>query len=72
MILFNNIMMKMSDIYVSIIRYIFKDNNINRCRESIQRSMLPLPVFNDISIYTYQKNIAVVSVRRWCIYNPYI
>ena len=58
-----------SDIDVSITECNLQDINIHWWRVNIQRSMLTLPVFNDISIYTYQKNkISDIYVKKLCIY----
>ena len=51
---FKNIMMKSSDIYVRLTGCIFPEIRINRRSENSQHYMLDLPVFNEISIYTYK------------------
>ena len=50
-------MMKIADIYVSISEYLLRDIDFNWWRGNIQLSMLDLPVFNDILIYTYYHEI---------------
>ena len=58
-ILFNNIMKKITNIYVIITGYYIKEINIHQCRKSIHYYMLDLPVFNNISIYKYHRVILV-------------
>ena len=53
-ILFNNIMMEVSDIYVRITGYLFQDINMHWWKEHIQHSMLAITVLDHIPIYTYQ------------------
>ena len=52
-ILFNNNMMKISYIYISIVGYLLQVINIRQCREHISPSMLDHPDFNYIPIDTY-------------------
>ena len=53
-VLFKNIMMKISDTYFRITGYNFQDIDIHWCKNS-QHSMLSLPDFNNINIYTFQR-----------------
>ena len=53
-ILFNNIIIEISNIYVRNTGYLLQDININWFRKNSQHSMLASPVFNDIFIYTYK------------------
>ena len=54
-ILFKNIMMKNSNIYVSINGYLLQEIIIHWCRKNSQHSMVSLTIFNNILIYTWQQ-----------------
>ena len=56
-ILFNKVMMKISNIYVSITGYLFQYINIYRQSKNSQDFMLAHPVFHKISIDTFKKEI---------------
>ena len=56
-ILFRNIITNIYNIYVIINGYLFQDIDFHQCRGNSQHSMLSLPAFNNIKIYTYQQEI---------------
>ena len=60
--LFKNIVMKIQEIYFGITWYIFWETNIHWWREIRQCSTLALPVFNEISSYTYKVEILTALI----------
>ena len=68
-IIFNNIIMKISNICVSIIGNIPHLISIHWWRINSQYFMLSHPIFHNISSDTKNRNILDTYVSRWCLYN---
>ena len=66
--IFNNIIMKVSDIYVSITRYIPQGINIHWWKIKIQNVMIARPLLHDVSIDTYKQEIFQTCMIAYGVY----
>ena len=67
-ILFKNMMMKISNIYIRITGYLFQEINIHQWRINIKYSMLDHPIFQKKLIDTYKQEILPPFMLSYGVY----